>query len=66
MGYAQHIRANGAHNQQGAHMPATLFYSDKGWMVSVRTAIGFQHTKVAGPGSSRPTADELRAKGYET
>jgi hypothetical protein len=44
---------------------ATLYYSDKGWMVSYPTAIGFRHIKVASASSSRPSDDELRAKGYE-
>lgn len=46
-------------------MPATLFYSDKGWFVSIRTATGFRHIKVAGTASDRPSATELAAKGYQ-
>jgi hypothetical protein len=47
-------------------MPATLFYdASKGWIVSYRTASGFRHDRVASRSASRPTDDELRAKGYE-
>jgi hypothetical protein len=44
----------------------TLFYSDKGWFVSYRTAAGnFRHDKVASRASDRPSDEELTAKGYE-
>lgn len=51
-----------------APIKATLFYTtsgrQKGWLVSYRTPVGFQHIKVAGPSSARPSVDELLAKGY--
>ena len=42
----------------------TLFYSDKGWMVSYPTSIGFRHEKVASRASDRPSDIELAQKGF--
>lgn len=59
----------GMTNTTESLIPATLFLATsgrlQGWVVSYPTRIGFQHVKVAGKGSARPSVQELADKGYE-